>query len=158
MSAGCGVRSPGGVYLVTSLGDGGVPLRECVLDPPIPVDATAVGLSPQGMAVARTSAGSTRVLDWIGEGFYPNCADYVEEVALFGSSRRVPRTFDFDLLTPKSQHVLVHPRAIVTNPDWVLAHRAGDVDEHSYLCRLRRGSPTPRPAPSRSRPTSARRT
>ena len=124
VARGCGTRSPGGVYLVTCLGGEGVPLAECVVDPPIPVDATAVGLSPQGMALARTSAGNTRVLDWVGQESYPNTADYLEEVALFGSSRRVPRSFDFALLTPKSQHVLVHPRAIVANPDWVLNHRA----------------------------------
>lgn len=136
---GCGSRSPGGVYLVTSLGRDGVPLRDCVIDPPIPVDAQAVGLSPQGMAPARTSLGHVRILDWVGEGFYPNTADYVEEVALFGSSRRVPKTFDFSLLTPKSQHVLCHPRAIVTNRVWLAGHLAlSEGEEHSYLNRLRR--------------------
>jgi len=142
---GCGSRSPGGAYLVSALGDDGVPLRECVIDPPIPVDATALGLSPQGMALARTPSGATRILDWVGARDYPNVADFVEEVALFGSSRRVPKTFDFALLTPKSQHVLAHPRAVVDNPDWVLAHRAWDGEAHSYLDRLRRGYGEPLP-------------
>lgn len=140
VARGCGTRSPGGVYLVTSLGGDGVPLADCVVDPPVPVDATAVGLSPQGMALARTSAGNTRVLDWVGAESYPNTADYVEEVALFGSSRRVPRSFDFALLTPKSQHVLVHPRAIVENRQWLWegGTALSEGQEHSYLSRQRR--------------------
>ena len=135
---GCGSRQPGGVYLVTALGERGVPLEACVVDPPVPIDAVATGLSPQGMALASSSKGTTVVMDWVGTKSYPNVADYVEETALFGSSRRIPANFDFARLGPGSRHVLVHPRAIVTNRQWLVAHASPWSDERSLLGRLRR--------------------
>jgi len=135
---GCGTRQPGGVYLVSALGEDGTPLSECVIDPPFPVDASAAGLSPQGMTLGRGSGGRIVVLDWVGQEAYPNVADFVEEVALFGSSRRVPVNFDFASLGPGARHVLVHPRAVLANHQWLLGHRAPWGDERSYLGRLRR--------------------
>jgi hypothetical protein len=134
---GCGSRQPGGVYLVTALGERGVPLEACVIDPPVPIDATATGLSPQGMVLASSSKGTTVVMDWVGTEAYPNVADYVEETALFGSSRRIPANFDFARLGPGSRHVLVHPRAIVANRRWLLEHRAPWPVGRNFLNRTR---------------------
>jgi hypothetical protein len=64
----------------------------------------------------------THVLDWVGQGTSPagpgywNVADFVEECKRFGSSRKVPRTFDFSVLTQESRQLFVHARAYVE--DW----------------------------------------
>jgi hypothetical protein len=144
---GCGARQPGGAYLVSALGPGGIPLERCVLDPPTALpDPTAVGLAPQGMTLAQGSGGRTLVLDWEGQESYPNVADYVEEVALFGSSRRVPVSFDFAQLGPGARHVLVHPRAVVENRGWLLAHlEYAAQDRGSFLARARSRFEPPRP-------------
>lgn len=135
---GCGTRQPGGIYLVASLGEDGIPLRECVIDPPAPVNAAALGLSPQGMALGiGASTGRIVVLDWVGAKDYPNVADFIEEVALFGSSRRVPATFAFDKLGPGATHVLCHPHAVLANRSWLNTHIAPWAPENSYLGRLR---------------------
>ena len=55
---GCGVRQPGGAYLVTDLSDSGLPLEHFVLDPPRPLDPVAAGLSAQGMALAQDAQGN----------------------------------------------------------------------------------------------------
>ena len=149
---GCGTRQPGGVYLVSALGEGGVPLRDCVVDPPVAVDASAAGLSPQGMTLGRGSGGRIVVLDWVGQEAYPNPADFVEEVALFGSSRRVPVNFDFASLGPGARHVLLHPRAVLANHQWLLGHRAPWGAEHRLP-----GAPAP-PGPGRASSAPSRAT
>jgi len=111
---GCGKRQPGGAYLVTAVGERGDPIEKFVVDPPRIIDPATYSLSPQGMCLLIQGNKPPGVLDWVGENHYPNAADYVEETALFGSSRRIPRTFDFAFLQPGSKHLLVHPRAAVT--------------------------------------------
>jgi hypothetical protein len=111
---GCGRRSPGGAYLVTALGERGDPIETFVVDPPRVIDPTKMGLSAQGMALVVQNGKPPGVLDWVGAEAYPNAADYVEETALFGSSRRIPTSFDFGFLQPGSRHLLIHPRAAVT--------------------------------------------
>jgi hypothetical protein len=136
---GCGSRTPGGIYLVTTLSDKGIPLEHLVVDPPLPMDMTKAGGSAQGMSLWRLGERSV-ILDWVGGTDYPNCADFLEEVSLFGSSRRIPRNFDFETLGPGSQHVLVHPRAVIENPEWLTTNR-GDLDldpGDSFLHRARR--------------------
>jgi len=126
---GCGVRQPGGTYLVTDVGARGIPLEALVVDPPRPLaPPLATTVAPQGMTLTHPPAGApagsaAHLIDWVGVRDYPNVADFVEELALFGSSRRVPSTFNFAALGPRSKHVLIHPRAIVTNPEWPLRHR-----------------------------------
>jgi len=133
---GCGVRQPGGVYLVTALSERGRPLEAFVADPPIPVDPARMGLSPQGMTLAAVPGKTgTVVFDWVGAEHYPNAADYVEEVSLFGSSRRIPASFDFARLDAGSRHVLVHPRALVRDLGWLRENWIEDVVGPSFLER-----------------------
>ena len=113
---GCGTRQPGGIYLVSELGDKGQPLQHFLIDPPRPIDAEGIGLSSRGVTLAELG-GLPCALDWVGVDSYPNVADFLEEVARFGSSRRVQGTLDFSALVPGSRHLFVHPRAVIENAD-----------------------------------------
>lgn len=135
---GCGTRQPGGAYLVTQVGPGGVPIEHLVVDPPASIVPEAHGLAAIGMACLPGPEGRpAHVLDWVGEKHYPNVADFLEEGARFGFSRRVPTTFNFAGLGPGSKHALVHPRALVVNDGWLRDNPAGPA-ERSLLARLLR--------------------
>ncbi len=57
----------------------------------------------------------THVIDYIGRSFYPNTVDDIEEIRAIGSSRRIPSSFPFHLLTERSKHFRVHERAYIEN-------------------------------------------
>jgi len=122
---GCGMRKAGGIYAVTALAEDGLPLEEFLMDPPVRIDPTTIGLSPRGAVLVKApNADACHVVDWVGEMFYPNVADILEEVAHMGMSRRLPKSFEFHRLTRKSQHILVHRKGWIERraeyvEDWV---------------------------------------
>lgn len=121
---GCGERKRGGVYAECGLSPFGSPLEAFVIDPPTPIDAAALGVSPVGVSLLPDPAsGAVHVLDWVGEAFYPNVADVLEEVRRFGLSRRLPRTLDFARLDGRSRILLLHARALLREPAPYLADR-----------------------------------
>jgi len=139
---GCGSRVVGGVYAEVKTGDEGVPIEAFLVDPPSPVDAQALGLTDKGVRLVQL--GDTwHVFDIIGENYYPNVADFVEEGRWMGVSRRLPSNLDFSKIDPeKSRLVLLHRRAIITNlgetgflnlphicPKGIARHDAGVLDE-----------------------------
>ncbi len=80
--------------------------------------------------------GVVHLADRVGLEHYPNVADFCEEMASFGASRRMPQTLFsmtveiedkkrpvIECLTPESRLLLIHDRAIITNwqqatPTW----------------------------------------
>ena len=122
---GCGTREPGGIYLVCDVGEDGKPVDHFLIDPPRRVEPEALGLASRGVALAEVQ-GLPCVLDWVGADSYPNVADFVEEVARFGSSRRVQQGFDFAALLPGSRHLFVHPRALIANVALGPGHAGAD--------------------------------
>jgi hypothetical protein len=68
--------------------------------------------------------GITHVVDVVGEDSYPFPADYIEETRRFGASRRVPKTFDFSVLSEGSCLLFIHRHALIHNPS----------DLHPYRC------------------------
>jgi len=108
---GCGTREEGGVYFESGLSEDGHPLEHFLCDPPVPyqVDSTL------GQTLIERD-GTHHVVDWIGQSGYPYPADIVEEVRRYGLSRRVSKTFDFEKLTPDSCIILVHARAVASDP------------------------------------------
>jgi hypothetical protein len=63
--------------------------------------------------------GVTHILDWIGEEHYEYPADFIEEIRMFGLSRRLPKTLDFSRLGPQTRIICIHARATITNRfDW----------------------------------------
>lgn len=120
---GCGdSRIAGGIYAETSHGPGGLPIEAFLMDPPI-IPREGMEIAQRGVNLLRQDVadgkGGTRVvwhlMDWVGEQHYPNVADFVEEVRRLGLSRRIQSTFAFDLLSPESRILLIHPRAFVAN-------------------------------------------
>jgi hypothetical protein len=92
----------------------------CLLDPPIPVDVAAMGLSAIGVTLVRTIASDGRpvfhVFDIIGQTHYPNVASFIDEARAHGVSRRLSRSLDFSRLEAgRSRLVLIHARAFLDN-------------------------------------------
>jgi hypothetical protein len=112
---GCGVRAENGIYLVTPTSSKGKPIQFFLIDPPVRLDP-ALGVSPIGITMIEQN-GVTHVIDWIGSSHYSNVADFIEETARFGLSRRVASTVDFSRITQQSRWIGVHARAIIENPE-----------------------------------------
>ena len=92
----------------------------CLLDPPIPVDVVAMGLSAIGVTLVSTVASDgrpvTHVFDIIGQTHYPNVASFIDEARTHGVSRRLARSLDFSRLEAgRSRLVLIHARAFLDN-------------------------------------------
>lgn len=111
---GCGRRVKGGVYAEVPLGPFGVPVEHFLIEPPTLVDQDALGVTPIGVSlVSRDDV--WHVVDWVGEGYYPNVADMVEEIREMGLSRRLPKSLDYSKLTRESRIILLHARAHINN-------------------------------------------
>lgn len=140
---GCGSRVAGGIYLETGLSKHGRPIEDFLIDPPTRLNAdtrarmgiTQVGVTP---LPRQLEDGTTvvHVVDWVGAEYYPCVTDFVEEVRRFGLSRRVPRNFDFSLLTPQSRILLLHSRAWIGAADEYFARR--QPDGQGWWCPQRR--------------------
>ena len=139
---GCGSRVVGGVYAEVKSRDEGVPIEAFLVDPPSPVDVQGLGLTDKGVRLVQL--GDTwHVFDIIGENYYPNVADFVEEGRRMGVSRRLSSNLDFSKIDPeKSRLVLLHRRAIISNldeagflnlphicPKGISGHEAGALEE-----------------------------
>lgn len=108
---GCGTRAEGGLYACVPTGSTGIPVEAFIIDPPIPWSEGPF----RGTRFHRRTNGITDLLLWVGAEYYPSVADFVEEGARHGISKRVPthRDADYSVLTADSRIVLIHPRAIV---------------------------------------------
>lgn len=137
---GCGRRIRGGIYAEVDATSAAPPeaadpdptitatepdpvaalFEACLLDPPIPVDTAALGLSAIGVTLIETVASDhrpvTHVFDIVGETHYPNVASLIDEARTKGVSRRLARSLDFSRLEAgRSRLVLVHARGWIEN-------------------------------------------
>lgn len=136
---GCGRRIAGGLYLESGY-DAGQSMTgrqlavttRYILDPPVKVDLAAMGVTSVGVKLIERN-GVTHVLDMVGADNYPNVADFIEEAARMGVSRRLPLNTDLSRLTSQSLLILIHARAWVENVNDL---RPAEVDgiERSYWC------------------------
>ncbi len=122
---GCGTRKKGGIYAECPLSPFGVSIVEFLFDPPILADLGELGVSPRGVTLIERD-GDIHVADYVGEKFYPNVLDFVEEVRRFGLSRRLPKNLNFSKLTPASRIFLIHRRAWIDNATLYFAAREGN--------------------------------
>lgn len=115
VARGCGTRKAGGTYVEVGLSPFGKPLEHFIIDPPFrltPELREALGISPIGVSLTEIEPGMVNIMDWVGETYYPNVADFLEEVRNFGLSRRLElQASDFAKITPQSKLFLIHPRA-----------------------------------------------
>jgi hypothetical protein len=114
---GCGTRQKGGVYACTDLGPNGRPVEYFLVDPPVRVDLADLGVSAVGVKPIEFPGPPrlTHIVDVVGSLYYPNTADFVEEVRHLGMSRRLPGSFPFSQLSWGSLHVLIHERACIVD-------------------------------------------
>ena len=109
---GCGSRVEGGVYVCADTSPFGKPIYAFLVDPVIEWRGPKVLRSPM---IIEDRNGVNHLVLGVGVKFYPYIPDYVEEARVYGVSKRVPRNFDFSVLTPnRSRLLLVHRRAIPT--------------------------------------------
>ena len=119
----CGRRVPGGTYVEVGLLPPGAVFRgmgrtveDFLIDPPVVLTAV-MDFSERSVAVIQQPGSDDKpiwhVVDVVGERYYPNVADFVEEVRHMGLSRRVQGTLPFNLLTASSRIILVHRKAWV---------------------------------------------
>lgn len=135
---GCGAaRKAGGIYMEVRLGEGGRPLEDFLIDPPLKLGDDArqsLGIKPIGVSTLVRD-GVTHVVDWVGSEYYPNLADFLEEVRRFGLSRRIPANFPFASLTPASRVYIVHSRGWIGEAETYfrcLTRDAGDRDPYTF--------------------------
>lgn len=115
-SRGCGIRTPGGVYAETHLGQHGDPVESFLVDPPFPLDIQSLGITPRGVHLMQSEGdGPYHIFDWVGAAHYPNVADFVEEVRRLGVSRKLSPKLDFTKLTLRSRLILIHAKAFIGN-------------------------------------------
>lgn len=113
---GCGSRKDGGVYGCVAMSPYGTPLKDFMLDPPVPF---LNGQPFQGMHPAPeyiTAGWNTDehliLMDWVGENGYKTVPDFVEEVRRYGMSRRIPTTFDWESIGGRQVWLaLIHAKA-----------------------------------------------
>ncbi len=109
---GCGRRMKRGIYAELGLSPFGRPVEDFLMDPPISVEG--LDIAAQGVTWIERD-GAWHLIDWVGSNYYPNIADFVEEIRNFGLSRRLPSNVDFGRLTVASRLIAVHARAIIEN-------------------------------------------
>ena len=115
---GCGKRQRGGIYMETGLAPAGQgkPLEYFIICPPHKVNMVKLGLTPISPLVFQKE-GVWHVMDFVGEKYYPNVADMLEEIRHFGLSRRMGKDMNFKKLTAQSRILLVHRKAYMDHND-----------------------------------------
>jgi hypothetical protein len=119
---GCGnSRTAGCLYLEVPTSPHGRPIEDFLICPPILPD---FDLPTQGQLPFFTD-GVLNLVDWIGECFYPNVCDWIEEARLLGISSKISIQFAtsktdesltiLESLTPASRLYFAHPRAFIHN-------------------------------------------
>ncbi len=126
---GCGEREEDGIYWELGTGAGGNPLEDFLIDPPFPIE----GVSALGVTWHQhEETGVWHLIDWIGSQYWPNPADWLEEVRRFGVSSRLPSTLEFERLTPESRLLIVHAHGFLENAHELLNFQPAP----AYRCPL----------------------
>jgi hypothetical protein len=136
----CGERIAGGVYITVPMSGNGQAVDRFLIDAPLVLDIETLGIAAIGTAIVprrlQTSSGNEidtyYVIDVVGEEYYPNVADFVEEVRRYGVSRRISRLTDFSKLDANSRLILVHRRAHIANAEEYQAAR----DPERFWCPM----------------------
>lgn len=107
----CGTRKNNGLYVCVNSSPFGLPVEHFLLDPV--VSSELKSFRTPIIVERKDGGGIADIIVYIGKEAYPFIPDFIEEADVLGISRRIPRTFPFERLTPhKSRMFLLHERAI----------------------------------------------
>lgn len=121
---GCGTRKEGGAYLCLGVGPGGtLKVEDLVKDPATPWEFE-FSRAPKII--------NNNVYMWVSANDYPSPWDFVEEMRLFGLSRRVSATFPFEQLTPGVSKLCIIFEKGIPKFDY-------QSFEHHPSCKIRKG-------------------
>lgn len=114
MTRGCGELIEGGVYASVELSPFGKPLEAFLLDPVLPIDLEKAGISIRQPTLRQAPGNAYYLLDVVGESYYPNVTDILEEIRAQGLSRRLELpASQYNLLQPDQEIILIHPSAFI---------------------------------------------
>lgn len=130
---GCGdSRKAGGCYLELGLGPGGRPVEDFLVCPPklLNFDVPAQGQMPIWRQVGEGQY-VLHLLDWVGQEFYTNTSDFVEEVRRMGLSRLLaPHLLDASVDHPGTGQPVKVLEALTFDSRLYTAHA------HAYIHNL----------------------
>ncbi|SMO59735.1 hypothetical protein SAMN06269117_11353 [Balnearium lithotrophicum] len=109
---GCGERKDKAFYLESTPSPDGAPIEDFIFDLPIPINQEPFR-APILYRDERT--GIYHVLIWVGKKFYESPWDFIREAEIKGISRRIPKNFPIQKLSPGSKMLFVHSDAIIQN-------------------------------------------
>jgi len=110
MARSCGTRQNNALYLCVPISPFGKDISYFLIDPP-----KICNLKPfrTPIIIEHKDSKINDIAIWIGEQYYPFTVDFLEETREMGISRRIPRNFPIEKLTPhKSRMFFIHSRAI----------------------------------------------
>lgn len=108
---GCGSRVEGGLYAICPCSPFGKPVEYFLIDPAIPWGHRQ--LRGPMLVESQKHKGLHHVIIGVGKEFYPFVPDFIEEVRVMGVSKRFPRNFPIEKLTPgQSRMIFLHLNAI----------------------------------------------
>lgn len=108
MKRACGSRVENGLYLCIDMSPYGKDISYFLLDPTKPCS-----LKPFRTPIIIEGKKHNDIAVYVGKEYYPFVPDFIEEGRVMGLSRRIPKNFPFERLTPyKSRMFFVHERAI----------------------------------------------
>ncbi|MFA5217039.1 hypothetical protein [Sulfuricurvum sp.] len=116
-SRGCGSRKQGGLYFEIATSEHGRPIEDFLLDPVMKWEGEPSLRAPMLIESPETKDQNgnpvKHIIMMVGKEFYPTIPDFIEEGRILGISKRIPRNFPFEQLTPGlSRIILMHHRAI----------------------------------------------
>jgi hypothetical protein len=118
---GCDIRRVGYAYLWSDmqkhLKEDPYPWEYYMFDPPILMrNPSDWGVTSQGLTWVEQN-GVWHAIDWVGQMYYPNAADVMEEAFSGNGSGLLPLNDKEHIakLTPQSRRLLVHPRGWLYN-------------------------------------------
>lgn len=113
MSRLCGSRTEDSLYACIETSPLGLPVEAFLVDPSLPWK----GPQLRAPMIIADSKGVKHVFLGIGKQYYPTVPSFVDEAGIKGVSKRLPRDFDPEGLTPgQSKLILIHPKAIPRFP------------------------------------------
>ena len=125
---GCGKRVKGGLYVCSGLSPFGLPIKNFIIDPPLPFDGDQFRAP-----LIIEKDGKNHLLMWVGAEYYPYVSDYIEEIRSFGGSKRLPSNFPIEKLDKGSMLFLVHPKAIIVDHEFLPAvdYCPAEIEKHT---------------------------